>query len=144
MEFLKSTADLLTFQMVSAEMDDKNEEHNSKMNGGISVYSIMDKRDEITGGSTTMLPLGTLRDTYIPIGLYLDERLPKNEVVFGYSDCQQDYAVIEDDLYDKLVDSISLRKNRDSGKKYSAGKTLKLKSIFKRMVNISNKTAKKI
>jgi hypothetical protein len=122
MEFLKTTADLLTFQMVSDEFD--REEKDRRMNGGISVYSIMDKPAGFTSGGSTaaMLPLGTLRDTYIPIGLYLDESRPKNEVEFIYPDC--DHGVIDDDLYDKLMERIS-------HKKYSTntGKTLRIKSI---------------
>lgn len=122
MEFLKTTADLLTFQMVSDEFSQ--EEKDRTMNGGISVYSIMDKPAEFTSGGSTvaMLPLGTLRDTYIPIGLYLDESRPKNEVEFIYPDC--DHGIIDDDLYDKLMERIS-------HKKYSTntGKTLRIKSI---------------
>lgn len=127
MEFLKTTADLLTFQMVSDELD---HEPHEKMGGGISVYSMMDKTPDkngsISGGSVGML---SLRDTYIPIGLYLDDSCPKNETILSYSD--YDYPPIGDDLYEKLVDRVSL-------KKYSAGKTIKIKFAK------SNKTQKNI
>lgn len=136
MDFLNTTADLLTFQTVSDEFD-------GKMNGGISVYSaIMDKQNAMSGGTSQSLVdmdmgmgLGALKDTYIPIGLHLDNSLPKNEVEFVYGG-EYNYDVIDDRIYDKLIDAISI-------KKYSAGKTLKLKTIFTKKGSTNNsKTAK--
>lgn len=130
MDFLKTTADLLTFQTVSDEFD-------GKMNGGISVYSsVLDTQNTMSGGSSqSLMGLGALKDSYIPIGLYLDNSLPKNEVEFVYGgECN--YDVIDDRIYDKLVEAISM-------KKYSAGKTLKLKTIFTKKGSANNsKTAK--
>ena len=76
MNFLNTTADFLTLQTVGDVLD-------GKMNGGISVYSsVLDKQNTMSGGSSQPLAggIGILRDTYIPIGLYLDNSLPKNEV----------------------------------------------------------------
>jgi hypothetical protein len=128
MNFLNTTADLLTFQTVSDVLD-------GKMNGGISVYSsVLDKQNAMSGGSSqSFVGVGSLKDSYIPIGLYLDNSLPKNEVKFDYGgECN--YDIIDDRIYDKLIDAISM-------KKYSAGKTLKLKTIFKKSRN-NSKTAK--
>jgi len=118
MEFLKSTADLLTFQEITD--DDR------KISGGVSVSSIMGMRsitDTVSGGGDgDYTALGTLKTSYIPIGLYLDDSLPKNDLEISYTGgCN--YSVIDDTIYDRLVDNISLKRT-------AKPKTLKVKSLY--------------